>query len=193
MKRLSSALHWRKKVTSLEAQLDWFKRQLFGRKSEKLIEPNPNQPDLFRDLLGQSKASPKTETKIKVDPHERKKKTVEDSPDDSGLRFDSSVPVKEILIKNPALEASPDDYYIVSEKTTYRLAQRPSSYVVLKYIRQVVKRKKDAQIITPQAPSNVLEKSLADVSLLAGLLVDKFDYHMRCIGNIEECNKAASL
>ena len=33
------------KVQSLEQQLDWFKRQLFGRKSEKrLLEPNPEQP-----------------------------------------------------------------------------------------------------------------------------------------------------
>ena len=33
------------KVQSLEQQLDWFKRQLFGRKSEKrIIEPDPMQP-----------------------------------------------------------------------------------------------------------------------------------------------------
>ena len=33
------------KVESLEQQLDWFKRQLFGRKSEKReLEDNPLQP-----------------------------------------------------------------------------------------------------------------------------------------------------
>jgi len=167
-----------KKIVSLEAQLDWFKRQLFGRKSEKMIEPNPQQGDLFKDLLKQSKAAPDDAKAINVPAHTRKKKRLEDAPDDSGLRFDSSVPVKEIHIANPALDADPDKYDIISEKTTYRLAQRPSSYVVLKYIRQVIKEKKGSQIITPQAPSNVIEKSFADVSLLAGLLVDKFDYHM---------------
>ena len=34
-------------VESLTHQLDWFKRQLFGRKSEKReVEPNPHQPIL---------------------------------------------------------------------------------------------------------------------------------------------------
>ena len=34
-------------VAQLTHQLDWFKRQLFGRKSERrLIEPNPDQPQL---------------------------------------------------------------------------------------------------------------------------------------------------
>ena len=37
--------HSEQRVQSLEQQLDWFKRQLFGRKSEKrLMEPDPMQP-----------------------------------------------------------------------------------------------------------------------------------------------------
>ena len=167
-----------KKVVSLEAQLDWFKRQLFGRKSEKIIEPNPYQTDLFKDLLNESKEAPKPTETVNVPAHTRSKRGVEGSPEDSGLRFDPDVPVKEIHIPNPALDADPDKYEVIAEKNTYRLAQRPSSYVVLKYVRQVIKEKKGTQIITPQAPSNVLDKSFADVSLLAGLLVDKFDYHL---------------
>lgn len=167
-----------KKVVSLEAQLDWFKRQLFGRKSEKLVEPNTHQMDLFKDLLNESKEAPKPAETISVPAHTRKKKGVDGSPEDSGLRFDSDVPVKEISIPNPVFDANPDKYDVIAEKNTYRLAQRPSSYVVLKYIRTVIKEKTGTQIITPQAPSNVLEKSFADVSLLAGLVVDKFDYHL---------------
>ena len=42
-----------RKVTSLEQQLDWFKRQLFGRKSEKrLIEDTPEQPLLDGLVVG---------------------------------------------------------------------------------------------------------------------------------------------
>ncbi len=178
------ALH--KHVASLEAQLsnatnqlNWFKRQLFGRKSEKLIESNPDQLDLFKNLLKQSQASAASKSKtVTIPQHERRKNVEKDAPDDSGLRFDSSVPTQEIQIPCPALEAEPDRYQVIGEKTTYRLAQRPSSYVVLVYKRPVIKEKKSSQIITPQAPSNVIEKSFADVSLLAGILVDKFDYHL---------------
>lgn len=35
------------KVLTLQQQLDWFKRQLFGRKSEKLLVDNPHQDSLF--------------------------------------------------------------------------------------------------------------------------------------------------
>jgi transposase len=43
----------------------------------------------------------------------------------------------------------------------------------------MVLKKKDSEAILPSpAPFNMLDKSIADVSLLAGLLVDKFQYHL---------------
>ncbi|HED15083.1 MAG TPA: hypothetical protein ENI62_15795 [Gammaproteobacteria bacterium] len=42
----------------------------------------------------------------------------------------------------------------------------------------MIKRKDTNELITPPAPLNVLDKSLADVSFLAGMLVDKFMYHL---------------
>ena len=61
---------------------------------------------------------------------------------------------------------------------SYRLAQEPGSYRVLKYIRQVVKRRDTGQLVTAAAAPNVLEKSAVDVSFLAAMLVDKFRYHL---------------
>ena len=52
-----------RKIQSLEHQLDWFKRQLFGRKSEKrILEPNPDQP-----LLNgfEPEAPPATEVRLR--------------------------------------------------------------------------------------------------------------------------------
>ena len=42
----------------------------------------------------------------------------------------------------------------------------------------MVKDKRDDRIHTTPAPANVLDNSLADVSFLAGMLVDKFCYHL---------------
>ena len=42
----------------------------------------------------------------------------------------------------------------------------------------MVKRIDTETILTPPAPANVLERSVGDVSFLAGMLVDKFAYHL---------------
>ena len=72
-------------------------------------------------------------------------------------------------------ELAPAAYEIIGEKVTWRLAQQPGAYVVLKYMRQVIKLK---QICCSPAPPAVFDKGVADVSLLAGLLIDKFAYHL---------------
>lgn len=50
--------------------------------------------------------------------------------------------------------------------------------MVLKYSRPVLKKKSSQKLITTPAPASVFEGSMADVSVLAGLLVDKFAYHL---------------
>jgi transposase len=49
---------------------------------------------------------------------------------------------------------------------------------VLTYVRKVIKLKETEQLRCPPAPPAVFEKSLAEVSLLAGLLSEKFAYHL---------------
>ena len=45
-------------------------------------------------------------------------------------------------------------------------------------MRHVVKLKESQALVCPPAPPAVLERSVADVSLLAGLLLDKFRSHL---------------
>ncbi|HKA52095.1 MAG TPA: IS66 family transposase [Candidatus Binatia bacterium] len=100
-------------------------------------------------------------------------------PDEPGLRFDSSVPVEVIVVPNPTIAGlAEDEYEVVGEKVSYRLAQRPGAYVILKYVRQVIKRKETGALSCPPAPPAVLEGGRADVSLLAGLLLDKFGSYL---------------
>ncbi len=160
----------------LEQQLEWFKRQLFGRKSEKCVFESADQLKL--DLLGEdADTSPDVETE-KI-PYERRKARRDGSVTDSGLRFDDTVPVERIDIPAPEFEGEDaDEYEVVGEKVTRRLAQRPGSYVILEYHRPVLKRKTDKTMKTTPAPLAVLDRAFADVSLLAGILVDKFSYHL---------------
>jgi transposase len=161
-------------------QVEWFKRQLFGRKSERrLREPDSQQLSLSGILSTpvppRDQPPPPTET---VKAYQRRVRfAAPDLPDESELRFDASVPVQEILLANPEVaDLSPEAYEILGEKVTYRLAQRPGAYVILKYRRPVINRKDTEVLSCPPAPPAVFEKSFADVSVLAGLLIDKVVY-----------------
>lgn len=89
------------------------------------------------------------------------------------------MPSQEIVLSHPEVAAlSPEAYEVIGEKVTDRLAQRPGAYVILKYLRPVIKRKDTEVLSCPPAPPAVFEKGLADVRLLAGLLIDKFRYHL---------------
>ena len=71
-----------------------------------------------------------------------------------------------------------DQYIVIDDKVTRRLAQRPGSYVVLEYHHPVLKHLPSQTLTTVAAPTAVFEGSLADVSLLAGMVIDKFAYHL---------------
>lgn len=161
----------------LTRQVEWFRRQLFGPKSERRVLGSENQQltlgELYRGEAGE--ASP-----VEVAAHRRRRRDlIDEDADDQTLRFDPCVPVKEIQVANPEIEGKDlADYQLVGEKVTCRLAQRPASYVVLRYVRKVYKKKEDGEFSCPPAPPTVLEKSCADVSFLAGLLIDKFMFHL---------------
>jgi len=161
----------------LARQVEWFKRELFGAKSERR-QFDPQGLQLTLGELFRAPTGPAAE--IEVASHRRRLHGSEESkPDDGALRFDPSVPVEEIRLPNPELaDADPSEYEKVGEKVTCRLAQRPASYLILRYVREVYKHKADGAFSCPPAPAAVLEKSCADVSFLAGLLIDKFTFHL---------------
>lgn len=169
----------REERDALKQQLDWFKRQLFGRKSEKRLIEYCDQLDLGA-LLGDGVAPSGPPASEKITYTRRKgKQRGDECVTDAGLRFDERVPIESIELSAPQLQGPHADHYeIIDYKITRRLAQRPGSYVVLEYRRPVIKDKRKAMLMEVPAPSSVLDNSLADVSFLAGLLVDKFIYHM---------------
>ena len=165
-------------IEQLKQQLAWFQRQIFGEKSEKrhLIDPAV-QPSLLEGLV--SDAKPLDIPTQTIAAHDRKKKSRDGCVTGEGLRFDASVPVQDVEIVPPELQGEhADDYEIVRYETTHLLAQRPGSSVILRERRPVLKRKSDQSLITPPAPARILDNCMADVSFLAGLLIDKFLYHL---------------
>ena len=165
------------RLEEAEHQLRWFKQQLFGAKSERRIVSDPSQLSLGEDLVEPTERGDAGTT---VREHARRPRREKKEVDDPGLRFDDTVPVQRLVLEDPALHGLREgvDYTVVSEKKSHRLAQQPASYTVLEIVRPVVKLAETGKLVTPAAPSSVLPGSYADVSLLAGILVDKFRYHL---------------
>ena len=166
-------------VAQLKHQLEWFKKQLFGPKSERrLVDFSPDQLSLGEGL-GRPAQTAEATQQITSYTRRRRQACKDDDEASGGLRFDERVPVETIELADPETAGfAADEIEVIGEKTTYRLAQRPGSYVVLKYVRKVLKHKDTGTISCAPAPAGVLERSHADVSLLAGLVVDKFQYHL---------------
>jgi transposase len=161
-------------------QIAWFKRQLFGPKSDRWVKPSDAQVFLGEALAGSPSSPPPSpdSPEIEVPAHRRRRVARPRSPEEA-LRFDPRVPVVTVHVPNPEVpEAERDQWVVVGEKVTDRLAQRPGSYVVIREVREVLKRKRDETFSCPPASSSVLEGSSVDVSLLAGLMIDKLRYHL---------------
>ena len=169
----------RETVGELRRKLEWYERQLFHRTSERRLVFDP---DLQRDLFERfglelpPEREPEEETVVV---RRRGPKRRSGATNDSGLRFDENVPVETIEVDDPAIAAIPEDRRVaIGEKVVHRLAQRPGSYVVLRYVTKTWKIKDSKELVSPAPPANVLERSVADVSLLAGILTDKFAWHI---------------
>ena len=168
------------KISSLEHEVGWFRKQLFGQKSERrLLLSLPSNQLSLGELPASEPPPPPAET---VRAYQRRRSSEEPRGEESPseIRFDESVPVETIRVPDPSLEGLTEgiDYEVIRESVTERLAQRPGSYVVLRYVRKVVKLKGAEAPSCPAAPAAVIERSVADVSFLAGLLIDKFLYHL---------------
>jgi transposase len=162
----------------VERQLAWFKKQLFGQKSEKRLGEvaDVTQLSLGESLLGTGRTIEKT---ISVKGHVRETTKAPGSKEEPAPRFDDSVPRTRRVILPPEAEGLDEsEYTVIDERVTLRLVQTPAVYSVEEIVRPVVKLRDEGRIVTAPAEPGVLERSLADVSVLAGLLLDKFRFHM---------------
>src|SRR5512143_723304 len=114
------ALH--AQVHSLKTQLDWFKRQLFGSTSEKQRLLDPAVQGNLLAGLGVAPAVAPCAIPTETVTYQRQKLR-DNSLTETGLRFDATVPVHEIILGDPAIERLPEsERELIGEKVTYRLA-----------------------------------------------------------------------
>src|SRR5699024_581304 len=110
----------RAQLDAAQRRIDWFQRQLFGNKSEKQLEIDPAvQQSLLAGLVDDVPAEPMAAYETK--PVKKRRKLRDGCVNDTGLRFDDSVPVRVIDVPAPEDLAGGE---VIAIHSTFRLAQR---------------------------------------------------------------------
>ena len=163
-------------IAALKHQLDWFRRQMFGTKSERRLLVEDARQISLGEVVDQGTAVAPAPHRRAVSAHTRVVNKAKDDGESLPFFDAAQVPVETIELPIPEAFAG-QAYERIGQKITYRLAQRPAAYVVLEYIRPLLKLRDGGRLVTTPAPGGVIEGSRADVSFLAGMLVDKYQYH----------------
>ena len=174
----------KKKLETEKFQNDWFRRQLFGKKSERHISTEPARQMDYLPGCEPTPAEKKPEQPtVVVAEHKRKaipkKKEFPWNAGVSGLRFNESVDIEVVTCENPAIkDLSPDQYEVLGVETVDKLCQRKSSYFVRRYERPRIKIKETKKIVEPPPSPSVIRGSFMEPEFLAGIVVDKILYHL---------------
>lgn len=157
----------------LQAQLAWFKRQLFGQKRER-FESDPEQgllPFEATDEQRQEQEDLHEETVTYV----RKKHSR--ARHKGRLPLPDHLPVEEIEIYP---EGDLSQMSCIGKEVTEELELAPARFYIKRYIRyKYAPKAKDADgVVIGELPERVIDKGIPGPGLLATILVDKFMDHL---------------
>jgi transposase len=161
----------------LKEQIDWFKRQIFGKKSERVVDANPKQLH-FEGFETAQEQQLETQT---IPSHQRKKKTPTGK---DTIKLPEDLPVETTIIDIPEEEKFCKETGValqkIGEEVSHKLAYRPGNYLLKRIIRPKYAHPKQEEkgIIAAPMPDSVLPKCRADESLLADIIARKFADHL---------------
>jgi transposase len=165
-------------IKELQEELEWFKRQIFGKRSEKIIPHNENQLEFdgFGNLQKEEKEDKKTVTSY------TRRKQKKDGADK--ITLPNNLPIKEEILdlseKEKVCPETGTPLKKIGEEITYKLAYKPGNYFLKKFIRfkYAFPNMPDKGIVEAAPPESLLGRCLADESLLADIMVKKYADHL---------------
>lgn len=172
------------KIQELLSRVAWLNRQLFGRRSEKLAALDPNQLSLFDPLPAARpgedvhEESECTAIPVKVKPDGKKKEASRNRELLEGL------PVVEVVIE--PMQVNPDLYRRIGEERTRTLEFEPGRLYVKETVRPKYGLKNnlslpgegESGVIIAPLPLSPIHKCLAGSTMLAEMLLQKYEYHV---------------
>lgn len=159
------------RIAELEAQIAWFRRQVFaGGKSEKV---DINQLDLLLGKLEEAKAAESQPQKIS---YERTAKASRKTRDE----LYGNLPVLEETVVEPEdVKADPSSYERIGEEETFEVKVDPPKFYRRRIVRPKYRKVGDRSKapVVAAAPLRVVE-GVASAELLAYVVVSKFSDHL---------------
>lgn len=173
----------------LKEQIDWYKRQVFGAKSERYIPTNSDQLQLdLGDVSGTGQIeSPQTE---KITYTRRKPEGQKEIPVRTALPAHLR---REINIVLP--EGDLTGMVEIKEIITEQLQEKPGEIWVVQTVRKVFgyKNQPDKGVVTPELPAGVLPKFSVCVGMMALVMIRKYVDHLPIYRQIEIYKRAGLL
>ena len=178
------------RITSLEGQVAWLKRKMWGRMSEKHIPEDPSQRlieweglELLPEEQEAARAAEREVEEMRRRQEMRRKET-------AGRCKPVRKPLPEEL-PHTYIDIYPagyneEEWTVVGEpETSEHLVLTPGSFTVEVERRFTAIRKADKRIVTAPVPLHPIPKSYASPSLLAELIIGKYADHLPFYRQIE--------
>ena len=180
------------RIKELTAQVAWLNRQLFGRKAEKLPVYDSGMRDLFADEFAG----------LRRQAEERRDKAVEKLEKESAEEKRQKRQNRKMIEDLPVLETEviePEGvdlsrYRKIGEEVTRVVKHKPG----MLYVKEIIRPKyalKDNTQLPPEGQKGVeiapmplmpVDKCVADTSLLAEILLQKYEYHVPFYRQIQQ-------
>ena len=168
-----------REIKVLEEQLAWFKKQLFGKRSERTVSDLNHQQLMFEGF--ENPQAPKKK-KDEGDPAPKRKPPNRNGQDRITLPPD--LPVETIILDIPEEQKVCQETGVplvkIGVEVTHKLAQKPSSYYIKEFVRPKYAHPKMTEqgILIADLPDSLLPKCRADESFLAEIITKKFADHL---------------
>ena len=181
-----------KRVKELTAQVAWLNRQLFGRKSEKLRVYDPNMPDLFADEFAGLQRQAEEKRDAAVEKIEKESSEVRKQKRQNRKMIEDLPVLETEVIEPDGVDLSL--YRRMGEEVTRVVKHKPGMLYVKEIIRPKYALKDNTQLppegrkgveIAPM-PSMPVDKCIADATLLAEILLQKYEYHVPFYRQIQQ-------
>ena len=163
------------KLAVMSQQLDWLKRQLFGKKSE--AGRDPNQIELALELSEEENEKEKDEAAplavSKSSPSKARRPS-------RAQRLPDNLPVREQIILPLCVQAEPEGWRHIDQEVTDQLEKEPGYFYLRRTIRPKFVKKDAAHeppVIAP-APPSLIPGGFYGAGLTAEIVLEKFLDHL---------------
>ena len=185
---LAQAEEMQAAINNLQSMMAWFRKKLFGSMSEKHLPLDPNvlEPTLFDQHLSEEEQA-RLDAEVKT-MEEQNAKLIEVKAHKREVRkpiLSSNLPIEETHIYPEGVQGNPN-YVEIGVENTDTLAIQPAKMYVKRIVRHKFVLRSQLQIEEPDRqtfliaplPETIRPKSMADASLLADILINKYVYHL---------------